>query len=70
MRDFSQIKAKVFASVGLADPVCPALCYYATYNRITSEKEICVYPFNEHDGARETHVEREIAFVARSGILD
>lgn len=65
-----RIKAKVFASVGLADPVCPALCYYATYNRITSEKEICVYPFNEHDGARETHVEREIAFVARSGILD
>ena len=63
-------QAKVFASVGLADPVCPALCYYATYNRICSEKQICVYPFNEHDGARATHVEREIRFIRESGILD
>lgn len=55
-----RITAKVFASVGLADPVCPALCYYATYNRIRSEKHICVYPFNEHDGARDTHIEREL----------
>lgn len=27
-------------------------------------------PFNEHDGARDTHVEKEIAFVRESGILD
>ena len=65
-----RIRAKVFASVALADPVCPAKCYYATYNRITSEKHICVYPFNEHDGARDTHIEKEIAFVEESGILD
>lgn len=65
-----RIQAKVFASVGLADPVCPALCYYATYNRIRSEKQICVYPFNEHDGARATHVEREIRFIRESGILE
>ena len=65
-----RIQAKVFASVGLADPVCPALCYYATYNRIRSEKQICIYPFNEHDGARATHVEREIRFIRESGILD
>lgn len=64
-----RITAKVFASVGLADPVCPALCYYATYNRIRSEKHICVYPFNEHDGARDTHIERELAFVRESGLL-
>ena len=65
-----RIRARVFASVALADPVCPAKCYYATYNRITSDKRICVYPFNEHDGARDTHVEKEIAFVRESGILD
>lgn len=65
-----RIRAKVFASVALADPVCPAKCYYATYNRIPSEKRICVYPFNEHDGARDTHVEKEIAFIKQSGILD
>ncbi len=64
-----RITAKVFASVGLADPTCPAKCYYATYNRITSEKHIAVYPFNEHEGARATHVEKEIAFVRECGIL-
>ncbi len=64
------IRAKVFASVALADPVCPAKCYYATYNRILSEKSICVYPFNEHDGARDTHVEREMRFIRDSGILN
>lgn len=65
-----RITAKVFASVGLADPVCPAKCYYASYNRITSPKQIHVYPFNEHDGGRTTQVEREIAFIKDSGILD
>lgn len=65
-----RIKAHVFASVGLADPVCPAKCFYATYNRITADKQICVYPFNEHDGARATHVEKEIAFIRYSGILN
>lgn len=64
------ITARVFASVALCDPVCPALCYYATYNRIRSPKSICVYPFNEHDGARATHVEREIRFIRDSGILE
>lgn len=65
-----RIQARVFASVALADPVCPAKCYYATYNRIRSDKQITVYPFNEHDGARATHVERELRYLRSSGLLD
>ena len=65
-----RITARMLASVALADPVCPAKCFYATYNRVTAPKSICVYPFNEHDGAQATHIERELRFIADSGILN
>jgi cephalosporin-C deacetylase len=61
-----RIKCKVFASVALADPVCPAKCFFATYNRITSEKHIDVYPFNEHDGAGDVHLEKELRYIRDS----
>lgn len=65
-----RIACPVFASVALADPVCPAKLYYATYNRIAAKKDIVVYPFNEHDGAGEVHIERELRCIAESGILN
>ena len=37
---------------------------------IRSDKQITVYPFNEHDGARATHVERELRYLRLSGLLD
>ena len=43
-------KAEVFASVGLEDTTCPAICFYAAYNRMTCKKHIAVYPFAEHEG--------------------
>ncbi len=64
-----RIRCPILASVGLCDPVCPAKCYFASYNRITSPKEIALYPFNEHDGAGAFHMERELRFVRDSGIL-
>lgn len=45
-----RIKCPVLASVGLKDNICPAKLYFATYNRITSPKEIRLYPFNGHEG--------------------
>ncbi len=47
------ISCPVYASVGLADTVCPAKCYAASYNRITSSKQISVYPFAGHEGGGE-----------------
>lgn len=64
-----KITCQIFASVGLADSICPAKCYYASYNRIPSKKQIAVYPFNEHDGAHPVHVEREMRYVYESGLL-
>lgn len=65
-----QIRCPVFASVALGDQVCPARCYYASYNRISGPKQITVYPFNGHDGAGNLHMERELWWVRGSGILD
>lgn len=65
-----RIKCHVYAFVGLADQVCPAKYYFASYNRIKSEKQIALYPFNGHDGARAFHIEKEICYLKDSGILD
>lgn len=58
-----KIKCKVFSSVGLKDNVCPAKQYFATYNRITSPKDIRLYPFNGHEGGGATHNELKLRFV-------
>lgn len=64
-----QISCPIYASVALSDPICPARCYFASYNRIQSEKQIAIYPFNEHDGAAHLHTERELNYIKESGIL-
>lgn len=65
-----KIKCKVFASVALNDTTCPAKCYFASYNRITSFKHIDVYPFNEHDGAYPVQIEKELRYLKEYHILD
>jgi cephalosporin-C deacetylase len=60
------IKCKVLASVGLRDNICPPECYFATYNRIKSEKDICIYPFNGHDGAGALHREVQLRFLRKN----
>ena len=57
------IKCKILASVGLKDNVCPALMYFASFNRIKSEKEIKIYPFNGHEGGHTVHNEVKMNFL-------
>ncbi len=64
-----KITCPVYASVGLSDPICPPECYYATYNRITAEKRIEVYPFNEHDGAGDIQIGKLMAYLKERGIV-
>ena len=35
--------------IGLQDEVCPPHTNMSIYNRISSEKEIYIYPLNEHN---------------------
>ena len=58
-----RIRCPTLVSCGLKDPVCPPECVYAAFNKITAPKEICPYPFGEHDGGGANHVQRKLAFV-------
>lgn len=60
------IKCPLLASVGLNDQTCPARCYYASYNRITSTKQIRIYPFNGHEGGHGIQHEEKIRFLAEA----
>lgn len=57
------ITAPLLASVGGKDPICPAHCFFATYNRITSPKEIVYYPYSGHEGGGETHKEYQLKWL-------
>lgn len=58
-----RIGCEVLASVGLKDNICPARMYFATYNRITSKKEIRLYPFNGHEGGTSNHNEVKLRWL-------
>lgn len=54
-----RIRAKTLFSVGLMDLVCPPSTVFAAYNRISADKQIRIYHFNEHEGgASEQLVEQ------------
>ena len=59
-----RITAPVLAAVGLDDIICPPECYFATYNRITAEKHMTIYPFCGHGDVSTLQLERKIEFVA------
>jgi cephalosporin-C deacetylase len=45
-----RIRAKVLMIVGLMDQVCPPSTQFAAYNKITSQKEMVLYPDFGHEG--------------------
>jgi len=61
-----QIKCRVFASVALMDEVCPPQMYFASYNRIQSQKEMIIYPFNGHEGGGANHTEAKLRYLKRN----
>jgi len=65
-----KIKCPVYASVALNDDVCPPKMYFASYNRIQSEKHIEIYPFNRHEGGGAVHIGKSLLFLRKSGLLD
>lgn len=45
-----RIKAKVLMATGLLDTTCPPSTQFAAYNKITSEKDVVIYPDFGHEG--------------------
>lgn len=58
-----RIACPVYASVSLKDSTCPAECFFASYNRIPSAKQIQVYPFNNHHDASQLQIEAELEWL-------
>ncbi|MBQ2676549.1 MAG: acetylxylan esterase [Clostridia bacterium] len=56
-------KADVYASVGLRDNTCPAICYYAAYNRLTCKKHIEIYPYAGHEGGGYNYNNKKLKFM-------
>jgi cephalosporin-C deacetylase len=48
----ARANAPALFSVGLMDPICPPSTVYAAYNHYRAEKQLNVYPFNEHEGGQ------------------
>ena len=44
-----RIRARVMMQTGLMDTICPPSTQFATYNKITSEKEVVFYPDFGHE---------------------
>jgi cephalosporin-C deacetylase len=56
--------APALFSAGEMDPVCPPSTVYAAYNRYAgTDKEIVLYPFNQHEGGQFHQWHRQLAFV-------
>ena len=47
-----RIRAKVYMSTGLVDTTCPPSTQFAAYNKITSEKQVEIYPDFGHEGLK------------------
>ncbi len=60
-----EITCPVLVSVGLQDTICPPECTYAAYNKISSVKEMAVYPQAGHEGGKLEHRVRKLEFLKR-----
>lgn len=50
-----RIRAKVLMAVGLMDTICPPSTQFAAYNKITSAKDLVIYPDFGHEGLPGVH---------------
>jgi cephalosporin-C deacetylase len=50
-------------SAGLMDDVCPPRTVFAAFNHYAAEKNIEVYPFNQHEGGQGHHVLKKASFL-------
>ena len=49
-------------SVGLMDDICPPRTVFAAYNYHAGQKEICIYPYNNHEGGESFHQREKLRF--------
>ena len=45
-----RIRSEVMMATGLLDNICPPSSQFAAYNKITSKKQVLIYPDYKHEG--------------------
>lgn len=60
-----RIKCPTLISVGLLDTTCPPSTGFAVYNHLAVEKDIKVYPFNNHEGGGTWQEEEKYRFLGK-----
>lgn len=60
-----RIRAKVYMSTGLMDNICPPSTQFAAYNKITSDKQIEIYPDFGHESLKGSS-DRVFNFVCKN----
>lgn len=64
-----RIQAAALFSAGLMDMICPPSTVFAAYNYLASnEKEIVVYPYNEHEGGASRQFGEKLRFLRELGM--
>ncbi|MGC9360404.1 MAG: acetylxylan esterase [Anaerolineae bacterium] len=59
----TRAKASALFSVGLMDMTCPPSTVFAAYNYWAGEKDIRVYPYNNHEGGGSFQMRERLAFL-------
>jgi cephalosporin-C deacetylase len=59
----ARAKAPALFSTALMDDICPPRTVFAAYNHYRGEKQIEVYPYNQHEGGQSHHVLKKAAFL-------
>lgn len=60
-----RLAAPALFSVGLVDDITPPSTVFAAYNHYAGPKDICVYPFNGHEGGGVRQLHAKLAFLSR-----
>ena len=60
-----RIKGEVLMAISLLDTICPPSTQFAAYNKITSKKEVVVYPDYAHEGNLPGHSDRIFNFLSK-----
>lgn len=59
----ARAKAEALFSVGLMDTICPPSTVFAAYNHYAGQKDIRIWPFNNHEGGQNYQDLEKLNFV-------
>jgi cephalosporin-C deacetylase len=62
----ARAKCPALFSVGLMDDICPPSTVFAAYNYYAGEKDIRIYPYNNHEGGGSFHTLEKLKFVKKT----